>query len=494
MKENTKSPELFIGLTGAVGTDLDKISKMFDKKLQTLGYATEVIVLSKLLGMIKGLVNDYDLQDEYARIMALMDAGDKFRQKTGTGNALIKLAIPYVINIRNKMKGSNDSNCRQAYIFKSLKHVKEVQKLRQVYGKNFWLVSVYSPHNIRSKHLAEKISNSNKNNSDEYVMKLIKRDEHDSTNPLGQNVRDTFSEADVFLNMELDLDESIDKFVELLFENTLNTPTTEESGMMHAFTASMASSSLSRQVGASILTKLGDLISTGVNEVPKARGGHYVVGDINDAREWKLGYDSNTRKKTEALTEFLTKLDEEKWLSDHVSRSNMTAKALESKQIRGSAFLNLIEYGREVHAEMSALMSALRIGISVKGCTMYCTTFPCHICAKHIIASGISKLVYIEPYPKSLAKELYYDSITVDEDIIRDKVQFNPFIGVSPRRHMELFRMLKRKDKDGNSITWNPDDAVLRYVEPTVPYNKEQQEVNQLEKILSDQGLELEEY
>ena len=486
MGEKTKPPELFIGLTGAVGTDLDEVSKIFEEKLKTLGYRTEIIVLSRLLEQVIGLVNKYDRKDEYARVMALMDAGDEFREKTKTRDALVRLAILYVIKIRAKVNGS-DSEHGQAYIFKSLKQVDEVKKLRQVYGRNFWLVSVYSPRNIRLNYLEGKIG---KGSPD--VKKLIKRDEHDGTNPLGQNVRDTFSEADVFLNMNLNLHGSIDKFVELLFENTLNTPSIEESGMMHAFTVSMASSSLSRQVGASILTKTGDLISTGINEVPKAGGGHYLAGDKNDAREWQIGHDSNTRKKTEALDEFLSNLDMEGWLADDIQKSDMTAKALESEKIKRSAFLNLIEYGREVHAEMSALMSAIRMGVSVTGCTMYCTTFPCHICAKHIIASGISRLVYIEPYPKSLTEELYSDSIAVDEVITENQIQFEPFIGVSPRRYMGLFRMLKRKDEQGNSIKWNPTDAVLRYSETISPYKKEQQEAKTLVKILADQGLKLE--
>ena len=49
MSEMKKPPELFIGLTGAVGTDLDEVSKMFENKLQTLGYKTKIIVLSGLL-------------------------------------------------------------------------------------------------------------------------------------------------------------------------------------------------------------------------------------------------------------------------------------------------------------------------------------------------------------------------------------------------------------------------------------------------------------
>lgn len=57
-----------------------------------------------------------------------------------------------------------------------------------------------------------------------------------------------------------------------------------------------------------------------------------------------------------------------------------------------------------MHAEMFAITDAARRGLSVRDATLYCTTFPCHMCARHIIASGIRKVVYIEPYPKSMAK------------------------------------------------------------------------------------------
>jgi deoxycytidylate deaminase len=73
------------------------------------------------------------------------------------------------------------------------------------------------------------------------------------------------------------------------------------------------------------------------------------------------------------------------------------------------------DYIRAVHAEMAAITDAARHDISITGCTLYTTTFPCHDCAKHIVASGIRRVVYIEPYRKSLVQEFYPDSIAVDQ-------------------------------------------------------------------------------
>ena len=68
------------------------------------------------------------------------------------------------------------------------------------------------------------------------------------------------------------------------------------------------------------------------------------------------------------------------------------------------------------------------------GTTLYTTTFPCHNCTRHIVAAGISRVVYVKPYPKSLAFQLHYDSISLEEkgwsrpgvQGCRNKVAFEP--------------------------------------------------------------------
>ena len=109
--------------------------------------------------------------------------------------------------------------------------------------------------------------------------------------------------------------------------------------------------------------------------------------------------------------------------------------------------MDITEFGRNVHAEMAALLDAARRGVSIEGLTLYCTTFPCHDCAKHIIAAGVERVVYIEPYPKSKAKELFKEDIIVDpmnnEEACSRKVRFEPFVGIAPRQYMRLFAFPK---------------------------------------------------
>jgi len=53
---------------------------------------------------------------------------------------------------------------------------------------------------------------------------------------------------------------------------------------------------------------------------------------------------------------------------------------------------------RSVHAELNAIIQAAKHGVSVKGCTMYVTHSPCYHCAKVIINSGITHVMYMNKY------------------------------------------------------------------------------------------------
>jgi deoxycytidylate deaminase len=126
--------------------------------------------------------------------------------------------------------------------------------------------------------------------------------------------------------------------------------------------------------------------------------------------------------------------------------------------------MNVLEFGRVVHAEMSAITDAARRGLSVQGATLYCTTFPCHICARRIISSGIKRVVYIEPYPKSMAQRLYPEAIWSDGQPANDtQVKFEPFLGIAPERYSDLFSMIgRRKEKEGAAVAWKRASAEPR--------------------------------
>jgi dCMP deaminase len=75
----------------------------------------------------------------------------------------------------------------------------------------------------------------------------------------------------------------------------------------------------------------------------------------------------------------------------------------------------------EIHAEMNAIIWAARNGISIDGATIYVTLEPCSECAKNIVASGITRVVYLTPYDKNNSKEIL-------EFVTQNSVKIEQFI------------------------------------------------------------------
>jgi cytidine deaminase len=167
--------------------------------------------------------------------------------------------------------------------------------------------------------------------------------------------------------------------------------------------------------------------------------------------------------------DLLSRLAKDKWLTDEKGKmgggrlAELAGDPSVCPRVSGAQLRYLIEFMRAVHAEMSALTDAARRGVATAGATMYVTTFPCHLCAPHIVAAGIRRVIYLEPYAKSLAAQLYPDSVAAGHSERREpQLPFEPFIGVAPRKYMDLFAMLKRK-KDGKILDFEFANAQQRY-------------------------------
>ena len=141
-----------------------------------------------------------------------------------------------------------------------------------------------------------------------------------------------------------------------------------------------------------------------------------------------------------------------------------------AKVVSQSDARNLIEFSRSVHAEMEAIVSVAREGkgATSKG-TLFTTTYPCHNCARHIVAAGIVRVVFIEPYSKSLALELHHDSISESDE--EKHVHFQQYEGFAPRAAMRVFSSAGRERKrDGKIIESNPRLAKPLFPTPLDSY------------------------
>lgn len=468
----TSEPELIFALTGAIGTDLDLVLTELEKQLKNVGYTAQLVKLTDAL-RLKPFDDWVKLPprtapDYYEKAM---DAGNHVRSKLKSPDALAALAIAVIQEMRSELAGTTAS-VKRAYIISSLKRPEEVKLLRKVYGAAFFVISAYAPRAVRVDRLAAQLAERSHENRAEprrdSAETLILRDESESADPdLGQDIRKTFPLGDLFVNTSsvVDCQKEIGRFISLIFGHPWLTPTRDEQGMSFAFLAALRSASPARQVGAALTDSQGNIQSVGTNDVASPFGGQYWEGDDGDGRDYLYDrVDKSDIMRTNLLTDVLGRLRRLDVLKEAGTSDENLLKSGSKSQIllRKSQLFDTIDFVRSVHAEAAALFAAKG---RTERCTLYVTTFPCHECARHIVFAGIERVVYVEPYPKSLVGELYKDSISVDsEEKSQKKVSFVPFTGISPTVYQHLFSLWnkKRKQNDGTLFQWSASKAVPR--------------------------------
>lgn len=490
--------EIVIGLVGAIGVDMDRFQSAVANAISSVGFEPNLIHVSSLMESLSGFILAPNSSSPYydERVFGLMESGNKFREELGT-DALSKLAILAIQRNRNGEEAPQD---RHAYILRSLKHADEVKLLQKVYGSSFFLFAAYSPRDTRIQHVKGEIRKSRSDHhGDEWeptAIKLIQKDEEESSNEYGQQVRKTFWRGDAYIDLSVpdQAEKEIERVVHLWFGHPYKTPTRDEFAMFCSRAAALRSASMGRQVGSCITNEDGSILSTGTNEIPKAGGGQYWEGDPHDYRDHVAGYDSSDTMRRELLEDSLKRLVEAGWTPPvKASIKEQASFVLKHPSMMSAELHALTEYQRPVHAEMSAITDAALRGVSVKGGTLYCTTFPCHACARHIVSSGIKRVVYIEPYAKSLVKTLYPDSVSVDNSVQDYRVRFEPFIGLAPRRYQSLFTMGQRKSPAGMRINWRQTESLPRLDgwESWLSIQKENQVMVDFRLLLEERGYQL---
>jgi deoxycytidylate deaminase len=447
-------PELFFGFVAPIGADMQTTLQAFTAYLGARDYR---VIPIKVTDEFEELARDVipkkalATSPEFARYKSYIDYGNQLRA-TFQDDILAARAIWRVMRKRVQQPGPGPIG-KNAFLLYQFKRKEEIDLLRVVYGRLFFQVSIYSRRGARVDYLSRKFASSqNRPLAQKYrdlAETLIMRDENEAEERHGQRVASIFHDADFIVSLDAPetVEHQVNRFCELIFGSNILSPTKSEYGLFVAKAAALRTLDLSRQVGAAIFLPSGEVVALGSNEVPKAGGGTYWCDEKFDDRDFKRRIDSNEIRKRQNLGE----------IAELISPKVDIVRLLKNPKVRDSQLMDALEYARVVHAEMSALTDAARCGHSVKDAILYCTTFPCHMCAKHIVAAGISKVVFLEPYPKSLAFDLHADSIQVEGG---DRgsysafpcVHFEHFYGVSPRRYREIFERGKRKDDGGTVV------------------------------------------
>ena len=453
-------PELVIALVRPIGVPRESLLEPIEASLNRLGYGYHVIRISSLLEE-----NETPTQAaEDSRVEHLIEEARTYCEDSGDPSALAKLAIQEVKRLREVHGTAEDSNTdksdvplkRTAYIIDSLKRPAEITTLRRVYADRFYVIGGFVDEATRIRIFADQLRSDHRSEKDSALLRraeqLVVKDDNE-TGKFGQNVRKTFPMSDFMVKIDPKNGHinrgshslEIARFFDLLFQSPrYSPPTTQELAMHLAETASSMTTALGRKVGACLVSSQGRVIALGHNEVP-----HGVRTDT------EIGFDTSDGEIHQLSLEVLKDLAHKGVLSDEsIEMLSANASGLIDK-IGELPLRSLIEFQRPVHAEMTAIMDAARQGISLEGASIYTTTYPCHLCAKHIVALGLDPVIYIEPYPKSKAESMYEIAV---------KSTFKPFTGVTPRAFGRLFATpdSDRKVASGRLADWDPKIATPR--------------------------------
>lgn len=463
--DRSRTAEIVIVLCGPMGTPLHDVANTFKHLLEGVDYLYQhvsIICLSDEIRFMSGLM------DSNCSTRELVEAGNNIRHEHGNA-VLARLAIKKIALAREALNVSHNASeqrvlfneaesdedlrpiysIRSCHIIDSIKNIDELRLLRSVYGDMLHVIGVYTPVEMRIDRLSKYPSRGDN------VHQLIDRDSGEEMD-YGQQVSDTFPLADFFLRVDTGTDSQllarVKRFLDLMLGARIATPTPNERAMYAAYSAARNSACLSRQVGASLTTGEGEIIAIGWNDVPRPFGGLYESPDSNnslddDHRCWNLegGHCFNDEEKDAIADAVVSRMVEEKILAED-KRQDAFKLIRHGTQLKG-----LIEFSRAVHAEMHAILNAgASHGHKIQGGKLFVTTYPCHSCARHIVAAGIKEVYFLEPYRKSLAIKLHSDAITERESEAA-KVRILPFDGVAPSRFLKFFSAHDGGRKDARS-------------------------------------------
>lgn len=276
-----QNAEIVFGIVSPVGTDLNRVEKSFHTVLKRFAYRMNVVEVTNLLELSFPIeyARAEKQKSRLKRLREKIELGNRLRTTTGQNDIFARYALTQINKRRTDLENEGNYNYRSSYVVHQLKRPDEVELLRETYGDLFFLIGIHSPRSRRIKTLtADGISQEHE------ALEIIKKDESDPANKEnGQKMRDTFQLSDLFVH-EDKFEQEIERFLELIMGAPHKSPTREEFCMSLAFSAALRSADLSRQVGAVIESKTGDIISYGANDVP-THGGLYWPGP----KDWSAG-------------------------------------------------------------------------------------------------------------------------------------------------------------------------------------------------------------
>ena len=480
-QEYQNNDEKFVGLVGPVGAGTSVTSSILQDKFEQRGLEVVLIKASQLIRSISvpTTLGIKRLNTTFAGNMHNVHYwANDIRKGVHASNirdqaAIARLVLKYIIKSRTNKFGqscpsyfSNSDRKPIVYLIDSIRNPAESEVFRHVYGESFYLLGVGCDSAVRAERLRRKIEQTCERVGAHTNVRLKEILENDSNtnDKYGQQVANTFLDADYFVDNAEDwgdhfsnakITSELNRFVDwVIGSNTLSSTIVEET-MFEAFKASLKSTNLVNQVGASLVDADGQFVGIGSSDIPNG-------GDELFKKSFNTAKNENGRCVFCNNPNFFDIIEHDQMIDEIVEKVASMSNEVDAGElnhiIRSVLLKHKLEFSRVIHAEIDAIITAIRSGISTIGCKMFVTSFPCQACIGYIASAGINELIYLEPYPSREIFEQFSNSITtissgwippssmrliyssnVANQIKNSRMLFRPYVGVAPSRFQEVF-------------------------------------------------------
>jgi len=416
MEVQKRLPEMepvIVGMTGSLGS----------------GCTTVAEILESQLGFTKVTLSDLLVDEAKRRGIKLPEQRGKRRKQLQILGTELRQPGDHGILVRMAFKQLGKVAEQESVVMDGIKNPGELAELRK--HPNAYLVAVDSSKDMRWKRVAVEDYNG-------FLGQFERDDEIDKDERLdyGQKVQACVDLADIMLLNDVDWGDSKRKkdefakkvvhYVGLLQKPGLREPTARELLMNNAYWTSLRSKCLSRRVGAVIVfqdstTRQFYVLAAGHNHVP--------AGLKDCVEEYGECYRDKKRREAYEKIKYCPACGSE--TSDgRCSNAACGYSSADRDLLEPFSYSRGLDVCPIVHAEESAILQvSLLGGPALRGSIMFTTTFPCPLCAKMIIESGIREVVYVEAYPMKEAVEMLEQA----------EVQSTRFEGVKAQAFFKLF-------------------------------------------------------
>ncbi|MDF7821169.1 hypothetical protein P1X15_26335 [Runella sp. MFBS21] len=398
--------------------------------------------------------------------------GDNIRK---TGNPLDSSTFlpknSYIIaEVTNQLiKIFREHNEKSAHIvIDSIRNSMEARYFKERFSA-FYLFAVNTENEHREKRLSSEYNAEELKSIDNEYNRNLKTEETFYV----QDIKTCIQVSDIYLYNPNDkekgdtyttIKKDVVRYLALIFQPGIITPTPQERCMQIAYTAKYNSGCISRQVGAVVTDDRFSIKSIGWNNTPEGQTPCLLrnVDDLlhNSDPEAFSEYEKTSEIKQLLKTAYKS-IDKSRLKGRNVSfcfKEGQNCLEHEKNQV----------HTRSLHAEENAMLQIAKYG--GEGLTkgfLFTSASPCELCSKKAYQLGIKQIFYIDPYPGISVNQILISGVEVH------KPKLILFIGAIGRAYHNLFEpFMAYKDELKTLLNYDYEKSNLNILQSKASVEK----------------------